>query len=121
MFKSFRNIRPGVLIAHLLITLAYPLAKAIRAPKGRLLVFADTLTIIALVLVIFGILYSIVLHGDFDRSGFVVWRGLRRGPQPDYARYEERRKEEREAAFNYPLFLGLFYLLVCAVLAWGVL
>ena len=121
MFKRFKNLRPGPLITQILITVAYPAAKAYMAEEKRLLVFTDTLTIIALMLLIGGVIYALVLKGDFDISGFVMKRGFRRDPTESYQVYKTNRDERREAAFNYPLFLGVCYLLLCAVLAYGVL
>ena len=121
MFKRFKNLRPGPLITQALITLAYPAAKGFTAEGRGLLVFTDTLTIIALLLLIGGVVYALVLKGDFDISGFVMKRGFRRDPTESYAVYKANREEQRAAAFNYPLFLALCYLLLCAVLAYGFL
>ena len=121
MFKRFRNIRAGTLTAHLAVTLAYPLYKALTAPNNALLAFTDALTIIALVLVVCGIVNALALRGDLDVSGYVFRRGLWGDRQQSYQTYRANRKEEREAAFNYPLFLGLVYLLAAGILAYGVL
>lgn len=121
MFSRFRNLKPGTLLTHLLVTLAYPAARAITAEDRGLLIFTDALTIIALVLVVCGVAYALVLRGDFDLSGFVFNRGLQRRGGQSYETYKANRREEREAAFNYPLFLGILYLLVSAVLAYGFL
>ena len=45
----------------------------------------------------------------------------RRGEPQTFKTYMENRKEKREAAFNYPLFLGVIYLAVSAILAYTVL
>ncbi len=119
MFRSGRKPKPGTLLAHLLVTLAYPAARALRAPQGsRLLVFTDTLTVIALVLLVCGIVYALVLRGDLDISEYIFSRGLSRNGK-SYAAWKADKKEEREEAFNYPLFLGIVYLIVSAVIAWG--
>ena len=121
MFKRFKNLRPGPLITQIVITAAYPVAKALTAESKRLLIFTDTLTIIAALLLISGVIYALVLKGDFDISGFVMKRGFRRNPTESYAVYKENRTEKRETAFNYPLFLGLCYLALVLVLAYGFL
>ena len=123
MFKRFRNIKPGTMLSHLIITLAYPAGKAFVSDQNRLLIFTDTMTIIALILVVCGLVYASVLQGDWDLSGFVFRRGLWLGqaPKDNYRAYSADRKAAREAAFNYPLFLGLLYLAAAAVLAYGVL
>ena len=120
MFKRFRNIRPGTLCAHVAVTLAYPAFKALTAERNRLLVFTDAMTVIALALLVCGVVYALILKGDLDLSGFVVGRGLGREGK-SYRAYKADRQEERAAAFNYPLFLGLVYLAASAALAWGVL
>lgn len=115
MFK--RKPKPGTMLAHMLVTLAYPTARALTAPRNKLLLFTDAMTIIAMVLLVCGIVYALVLRGDFDISGFAFIRGLRGGGK-NYDAYRADRKEEREEAFNYPLFLGILYLLAAAVIAW---
>ena len=117
MFK--RKPKPVMLLAHVLVTLAYPAARALTAPQNRLLVFTDAMTIIAMVLLVCGIVYALIFRGDFDISGFAFIRGLRGGGK-NYEAYKADRKQEREEAFNYPLFLGILYLLAAAVIAWGV-
>ena len=77
-----------------------------------------TLTIIAAVLLIAGIVYSLVLHGDFDISGFVLKRGLERKEKQSFTAYMEDRKQEREDAFNYPLFLSALYFAAVLILAY---
>jgi len=122
MFKQFRNIRPGTLTANVVVTLAYPVFKGLTAARNGLLVFTDALTIIALALIVCGVVYALILKGDFDVSGFAVARGMQRsGFGKGFRAYREDRKEEREAAFNYPLFLGILYLAAAAILGYGVL
>ena len=121
MFKRFKNLRAGPLITQVLISLAYPAVKAVVAEGRPLLVFTDALTIISLLLIISGVIYSLVLKGDFDISGFVMKRGFMRDSTEGYQVYKENRKQKSAEAFNYPLFLGLCYLAVCAVLAYGFL
>ena len=47
-------------------------------------------------------------------------RGMKQG-EKNFDAYESDMKEKREAVFNYPLFLGLLYLIVAAVVAYTVL
>lgn len=131
MFKRMKNIRPSMLITHLIITLVYPLAAALRAEQNRLLVFTDAMTIVSLLLIIVGIIYSLVLHGDFDVSNyylqhsgrsiarrFAVRRSAQMQQEEDIAKYISDAREKREGAFNYPLFLGIVYLLAAVVIAY---
>ncbi len=133
MFKKMKNIKPSMLITHLIITLAYPAVKALASPVKRLLIFTDAMTIVAAVLLILGILYSMVLHGDFDLSRYYLQRGVRslmrglsrRGTDAEQQKpidaFLRDAREQREETFNYPLFLGIVYLLAAAVIAYGFL
>ena len=129
MIKKLKNIKLRTLLIHLIVTLAYPAAKGIRAPLNGLQLFTDAMTIIAIVLILIGLLYSFYLHGDFDVASYAVRRGMKRGQrggteqeaQESFQQYVDKMNEEREEAFNYPLFLGLVYLAVSAVIAYSVL
>ena len=121
MIEQFRKINPRVLITHVIITLGYPTVRAITAEHNRLLLFTDATTIIAMVLLIGGIIYALALRGDFDISSFVMRRGMKRNDTINYAKYKEDQTKKREAAFNYPLVLGILYLIIAAIIAYGVL
>lgn len=133
MLKKLKNIRLVPMIAHLIITLAYPAARALRAESGRLLMFTNALTIVSLVLLIGGIIFSLALHGIFDISTYYIQRGLRSlrfsGLRRSLAQerdqsldeYLAEAKDRRETAFNYPLFLGIVYLLLCVAIGYGLL
>ena len=122
MKKILGKINPRVLLVHMIITLGYPAAKAYVTGVNRLQVFTDAMTIIGMVLLIGGVVYSLVLHGDYDISGFILRRGARRSDEElDYAKYKEEQRQKREEAFNYPLFLGILYLASSAVIAYGFL
>ena len=116
--SRFKNIKPRVLISHVIVTLLYPLARTVTASDNRLLLFIDTLTIIAALLLIGGVIYSLYLHGDFDISSFVMRRARSSAPKQTFEAYKANQKERREASFNYPLFLGLVYIAVSAILAY---
>ena len=121
MLKCFKNIRLRPLLIHIMITLAYPALKAWISEYNRLQIFSDAMTIIALLLLILGIFYALFLHGDFDITQFVMKRGTHKGVMESFATYLEDRAQKREEAFNYPLFLGIIYLLAAAVIAYGIL
>ncbi|MBP3880541.1 MAG: DUF3899 domain-containing protein [Lachnospiraceae bacterium] len=121
LIRQFKKINPRVLITHVIITLGYPVVRAITAERAGLQLFTDAITIIAMVLLIGGILYGLVLRGDFDISSFVMRRGMKRNETINYGKYKEDQTKKREAAFNYPLFLGILYLIIAAIIAYGVL
>ncbi len=126
--QRFRNIRLRPLVSHLIITLAYPAFRAFVEPANRLQLFTDAITIIAFILLIGGVVYSLYLHGDFDISGFAFKRGMKSSrrhqteePPQSFDDYIAERKEKREEAFNYPLFLGVIYILAAVFIAYVIL
>ncbi|MBR6209221.1 MAG: hypothetical protein IKQ69_09510 [Oscillospiraceae bacterium] len=121
MFKRLKNINPRVLLSHMIVTLAYPACKALIAESNKLMVFIDVMTIIALVMLIGGIIYAMILHGDFDISGFLLRRGARGGEKKGFREYLADLRENREKSFNYPLFLSLVYLAAAAFIAYVIL
>ena len=130
MIKKLKNIKLSPLITHLIVTLAYPAVRAFTAEKNRLLLFSNALTIVGLILMVVGIIYSMNLHGDFDVSRYYLRRGVRSfrffSPRQSEevkqdqnpAEFMRDLKDKREEAFNYPLFLGIVYVLVSAVIAY---
>ena len=121
MLERFKNVKLRDLLIHLIVSLAYPVVRAVTASGSKLLVFTDSLLIIALMLLLFGVIFSMYLHGDFDKSAFLFKRGIDRNAPPSYEKYMEDKNKEREDAFNYPLFLGIAYLVVVLILSYGVL
>ena len=119
--NSFRHIKPRPLITQLIVTLIYPVAKAAISEQNRLLIFTDSLTILASAMLIAGIVYSLVLHGDFDISGYMLRRGFRKQEKQSFDAYMEDKKREREEAFNYPLFLALVYFAAAVFIAYIIL
>ena len=65
-------------MTHFIITLGYPAARAFIAEQNKLQLFTDAMTIIAMAMIIGGIVYALVLRGDFDISAFVMRRGMKR-------------------------------------------
>lgn len=119
MFRRFKNIKVKYLIIHLIVTLAYPAARAITATKNKLQFFTDAITIIGILLILIGVFYSFYLHGDFDRTSYVFQRSLSRGGiVKPYEAYQADSKQRREDGFNYPLYLGILYIIVSAILAY---
>lgn len=105
----------------MLVTLLYPVFRAFIAENDRLLVFTDAITVIGLVMVACGILYALVLRGDFDISAFLLKRGIQKEPKQTFRAYLYEVYEKREEAFNYPLFLGLLYLAAAFALSYCII
>lgn len=118
LIKRFKNIKPQTLLAHAVVTLLYPFARAIMAPSQRLLIFTDCMTIVAAILLIAGVIYSLYLHGDFDISSYVMRRARSNAPKQTFEAYKANQKERREASFNYPLFLGVVYMAAALFIAY---
>ena len=55
MRKRFRKLKIRTLFIHILVTAAYPVAKAVTAEQHKLTVFCDVLTIVAGILLIAGV------------------------------------------------------------------
>ncbi len=128
---QFKKIRIRVLITHLVVTLLYPVFRAVSSESNKMLVFIDSLTIIGLVLIIGGIIYALFLHGDFDISGYLLRRGMTRRnrrfqtkdgepeePKMNYYTYLANLYEKREEAYNYPLLIGILYLIISYGVSW---
>ena len=121
MFKRFKNIKLKWIIVHLIITLAYPAAKAVRAQGDKLRLFTDAMTIIGALLIVIGIFYSFSLHGDFDRISYVFQRGISKNVVKPYEDMQKENEEKRENSFNYPLFLGILYIIASAIIVYAIL
>ena len=121
MFKKLKKIKPRLLLIHQLITLGYPAVRAYVSPVNRLQIFTDAMTFIALMLLIGGVVYALALHGDFDVSAFVFKRGARREDNQSFQAFREDLEQKRQEAFNYPLFLGIVYLIAAALIAYLIL
>ena len=72
-------------------------------------------------MIIGGIIYTFILKGDFDISEYVFRRGSKNEQQQSFTVYEADRKEKREALFNYPLFLGIFYFIITVIISYTIL
>ncbi len=119
--KRLNKIKPRVLITHIIVTLIYPVAKTLISSDKRLLIFTDALTVTGGLLIAAGVAYSLFIRGDFDITGFQLRRGVGKNEKPSFREYMVEQKQKRAEAFNYPLFLGVIYIAVCAVLAFGFL
>ena len=93
------------------LTLAYPIGKALISSENQLMIFSDTLLIISLLLLAFGVLFTFARHGDFDISKYVFRRGTDKDAKP-FKEYKKDLEDTRSETFNYPLFFGLIYLAV---------
>ena len=122
---KFRNLKIKDLIPNLIVSLAYPLIRIFRVPANRLLAFTDALTIISLILLVLGIINYLHMKGDFDRAQYMfslrpLWVFSRRAPKP-YDEFAKDKAVDHANEFNYPLFLGLIYLVISIFLSYVIL
>ena len=111
IFGSFKNIKLRTMLIVVPLTLAYPVGKALISSENRLMIFSDTLLIISLLLLAFGVLFTFARHGDFDITRYIFHRGVDRNTK-SFEEYKKDREAARSETFNYPLFFGLIYLAV---------
>ena len=113
LFESFKNIKPRTLAVAVPVTLAYPVIRAAAAETDRMRIFSDALLIISLVLILFGVLFSFYKKGDFDIMSYMLRRSAEKNVKP-YEEFKKDRDDERRKIFNYPLWLGIVYLIAAS-------
>lgn len=117
IFGNFKNIKIRTLLIALPLMLAYPVAKALISSSNRLMIFSDTLLIISLLLIALGVLFTFTRFGDFDITRYIFRRGTDKNAK-SFGEYKKDREEQRKETFNYPLFLGLVFLVVSVFIAY---
>ncbi|MBO4218962.1 MAG: DUF3899 domain-containing protein [Erysipelotrichaceae bacterium] len=108
---KLKNVNFTSIIIVSMFVLCYPFLKALTSQSNRLLVFLDALTINSLLMVLFGMIYHLHLKGDFDATAYFIHNSSSK-QHISYDDFCAQRQEKRKGSFNYPLFLGLFYLVV---------
>ena len=111
VFMKFKNFKLINAITVSSFMLCYPLLKALTSDGNKLVIFLDALTIISLTMMIAGVFYFLYLKGDFDMSNYFIRRPVSKD-NLTYEEYHQKRENKRKDSFNYPLFLGIFYLVV---------
>jgi len=111
---KIKNFRWQNFLVVSLYVLTYPALKAFTSGGNRLLVFLDVLTIVSTVMVLIGVLNHLYLKGDFDATRYIFVRKMS-GKEIDYDRYIKEKQEQKKDRFNYPLFTGLFYLVLAYI------
>ena len=117
----FRSFRFRQFISWLLPALAYPGYVWIATEESlKLLKLIDALTVMGLVFLIIGVVFSLVHHGDFDIMEYVAKRSLRKGDIKPFKAFKEDKKENRKDSFNYPFCVCLLLFLTAGILAFFV-
>ena len=107
---NFKNLKIKTLLTNLLICLAYPLIKAY-VSTNKLLIFSDTCVIIAFLCLLFGVINSLILHGDYDVASYIMQRTINKSNQ-NYDNYKKDKEEKRKDSFNYPLLCGFILIMI---------
>ena len=106
---NFKNLRLREFITALIVSLIWPVVKAIIS-ENHLVAFCDSLTIIGLIAIIFGVFTSAVLHGDYDIAAYLARRRKYKNSEMDFDTYVRMQEEIRKDSFNYPLLIGIIFL-----------
>ena len=116
--KWLRGFTLRNFVGYLGAALIYPVFAYITAPEAqKLLKLADAMTITGFVFLILGVVHSMIHHGDFDISEYVVRRSLRKETLKPFGAFKEDKEEDRKNRPNYPFVTGLVLLLLSAALA----
>ena len=102
-----RSFRLRNFLVYLSAALVYPVI---------VLVTADSLTVVGLVMIILGVVFSLIGHGDFDIISYVAQRSAARGHFKSFAAFREDQEEKRKDSANYPLLTGILFLVAAALL-----
>ena len=116
--KRLRKISLPGFLSYLGTALIYPVYIWITS-DGKLLKFIDAMTIAGLVFLIFGIVLSMVRHGDFDIMEYVTRRSassMRHEKMKPFAAFKEDKNEKRKDSVNYPFLTGILMLLASGLL-----
>lgn len=106
---------------YLFPALIYPVYAWVSAEeKLKLLKFIDALTIMGLVFLIIGVLFSLVRHGDFDILEYVGKRSLRKGDIKPFKAFKEDKKENRKDRCNYPFCVCVLLFAAAGILTFFV-
>ena len=116
--KFLQKIRFTSFLGYLGTAFIYPVYVWISS-DGKLLKFIDAMTIVGLVLLIYGIVLSLVNHGDFDIMEYVTRRSassMKHEKIKPFAAFQEDKNEKRKDSVNYPFLTGVFMLLASGLL-----
>ena len=112
-FSAFR-LKP--FLTCLCGALIYPLIVLVTSEK-KLLKFIDALTVTGLILLLLGVVYSLVRHGDFDIMEYVSKRSFRRNEMKSFDTFKADKKEERKNSMNYPFLVSVILLFSAGILS----
>ena len=102
---NFKNFRLKDYLINVGIVLIYPVVRGLTA-ENHLLAFSDTCLVIGMFVLIFAVVNSLFLHGDYDITGYVANRTFNKDME-DYETYKKEQEEKRKSSFNYPLLSAI--------------
>jgi len=114
--KIFKNFKFKNFLGNLLLCIIYPLVRAY-VSENKLYVLSNTLCIMSLVFVIFGMINLLILKGDFDITSFIAKRSLSKNTNLTYEKYTKDKESERKGSFNYPLLVGIIVFIISYIIS----
>ncbi len=114
--KSFKNFNIKNFIPSMVFLLVYPFGKAVIS-EHKALVFSDSLFIISLIFIIFGVIHNLYLKGNFDNTMFVLRRFINSGVNETYEQFSKENSKRKKDSFNYPLFTGILGFILSGLFA----
>lgn len=121
--KRFTKEQINQSIVTCILAIALAFISSMRTDTNRLTVFADSLLIISMTLVVVGIINMGRLKGDFDAILYYTQRGFKINrdnlPENDYDTFLEDRKAAREGKVNISLYVGILGIIVSLILTYG--
>ena len=81
------------------------------------MVLSDSLFIMSLIYIVYGVVNSLILHGDFDITNFVLKRTDKANSNLTYDKFTKDKIDERKGSFNYPLFVGIITFILSYIIA----
>lgn len=104
----------------LLISLIIPILFSIKS-ENKMLSFLDTWTIIAILMIAYGLIVNLSRKGHFDLFRFATMQSANRLLKNDkvmtFIEYRDQQMEERKDKINAPLRVGCTAIIICFLLS----
>jgi len=119
MKKILKRFKLSYFLPNIIVSGAFPFIFAMRAPKAeRLLKFTNALTIVGLIMIIFGVIYHLYLKGDFDITQYLAKRSMDAKNTKPFDAYMEDKEDKKKELFNYPLLVGFLFIGISVVITY---
>lgn len=108
---NFKNFKISHFLPNFIVSMFYPLLRLVTGGEKGPIACLDAMTVLGLMGVLIGIINNLYLHGDFDITRYFMLQKLNKSKVPfDKFIADERAKEK--GSFNYPLLIGLLFLVI---------